>query len=105
MLGRQFYPLLTEAGFDDARVDPRVVSVDSSRPEIVDEFILKTITAMIEGVQEPAIAAGLIDAARLGHPHGALQPLTGWQVGRRSDQAVLVGGDDGLDPVAQVEFG
>ena len=41
-----------------------MVYVDASRPELVDGFIRKTFTAMIEGVREPAIAAGLIDAER-----------------------------------------
>ena len=39
-----------------------MVYVDSSRPDLVDGFTRKTFTAMIEGVREPAIAAGLIDA-------------------------------------------
>ncbi len=38
--------------------------VDASRSELVDGFIRKTLTAMIEGIREPAIAAGLIDANR-----------------------------------------
>ena len=41
-----------------------MVYVHASRPELVDGFIRKTFTAMIEGVREPAIAAGLIDAER-----------------------------------------
>jgi hypothetical protein len=39
-----------------------MVYVDSSRPDLVDGFTRKTFTAMIEGVRESAIAAGLIDA-------------------------------------------
>ena len=45
-------------------VSPRIVYVDDSRPRLVDGFTRKTFTAMIEGVREPAIAAGLIDADR-----------------------------------------
>jgi hypothetical protein len=63
LIGRQVYPLLVAAGFDDVRVSPRMVYVDASRPKLVDGFTLKTFTAMIEGVREPAIAAGLLDAA------------------------------------------
>jgi SAM-dependent methyltransferase len=63
-IGRRLYPLLTEAGFDGAEVSPRMVYVDASRPELVEGFTLKTFTAMIEGVREPALAAGLIDAER-----------------------------------------
>lgn len=36
--------------------------VDASRPGLVDGFTRKTFTAMIEGVRQPALAAGLIDA-------------------------------------------
>jgi SAM-dependent methyltransferase len=64
LIGRQLYPLMTEAGFDAVRVSPRMVYVDSSRPELVDGFTRKTFTAMIEGVREPAIAAGLIEPSR-----------------------------------------
>lgn len=59
MIGRELYPLLVEAGLRAARVSPRMVYVDSSRPHLVDGFTRKTFTAMIEGVREPALAAGL----------------------------------------------
>jgi SAM-dependent methyltransferase len=62
LIGRQLYPLLVEAGFDAVQVSPRAVYVDSSRPALVDGFTKKTFTAMVEGVREPAIAAGLIRA-------------------------------------------
>jgi protein-L-isoaspartate O-methyltransferase len=61
LIGRQLYPLMSEAGFDAVSVSPRMVYVDSSRPELVDGFTRKTFTAMIEGVREPAILAGLIE--------------------------------------------
>jgi SAM-dependent methyltransferase len=61
LIGRQLYPLLVEAGFDPVRVSPRMVYVDSSRPDLVDSFTRKTFTAMIEGIREPALAAGLIE--------------------------------------------
>ena len=64
MIGRQLYPLMVAAGFDAVRVSPRMVYVDSSRPDLVDGFTRKTFTAMIDGVREPAIASGLIEAAR-----------------------------------------
>jgi SAM-dependent methyltransferase len=63
-IGRRVYPLLVEAGFEAVQASARMVYVDDSRPELVDGFTRKTFTAMIEGVREPAIAAGLIDAAR-----------------------------------------
>jgi SAM-dependent methyltransferase len=61
LIGRQLYPLMIEAGFDAVRVSPRIVYVDSSRPDLVDGFTRKTFTAMIEGIREPAVAAGLTD--------------------------------------------
>jgi len=63
MIGRELYPLLTKAGFGGVRVSPRMVYVDSGRPEWVDGFTKKTFTAMIEGVRESALAAGLTDEA------------------------------------------
>jgi ubiquinone/menaquinone biosynthesis C-methylase UbiE len=62
LIGRQLYPLLVESGFDAVRVSPRMVYVDSSRPDLVDGFTRKTFTAMIEGVRDAAIGAGVIDA-------------------------------------------
>jgi SAM-dependent methyltransferase len=64
LIGRQLYPLLVDAGFDEVRVSPRMVYVDSSRPDLVDGFTRKTFTAMVEGVRESAIAAGLIEPER-----------------------------------------
>lgn len=64
LIGRRLHPLLVEAGYDAVAVSPRMVYVDSSRPGLVDGFIRKTFTAMIDGVREPAIAAGIIAAER-----------------------------------------
>ena len=64
LIGRQVYPLMVEAGFDAIRVSPRMVYVDSSRPELVDGFTRRTFTAMIEGIRESAIAARLIEPER-----------------------------------------
>ncbi len=61
MIGRELYPLLTAAGYSSVRVSPRMVYVDSSKPELVDGFTKKTFTAMIEGVRESAIGAALIE--------------------------------------------
>jgi hypothetical protein len=60
-IGRQLYPLMVDAGFDSVRVSPRMMYVDSSRPDLVEGFTKKTFTAMIEGVRESAIEAGLIE--------------------------------------------
>jgi ubiquinone/menaquinone biosynthesis C-methylase UbiE len=60
-VGRQLYPLLTRAGYRNCRVSPRMVYVDSSKPDFVEGFTKNTFTAMIEGVREKALQAGLID--------------------------------------------
>lgn len=64
LIGRQLYPLMVSAGFDDVRVSPRMVYVDASRPGLVEGFTRRTFTAMIEGIREPAIAAGLTTPER-----------------------------------------
>jgi hypothetical protein len=64
LIGRQLYPLLGAAGLGAVRVSPRMVYVDASRPDLVDGFTRKTFTAMIEGIREPALAAGLIEPER-----------------------------------------
>ena len=60
LIGRQLYLLMVEADLEAVHVSPRMVYVDSSRPDLVDGFIRKTFTAMIEGARESAIAAGII---------------------------------------------
>jgi SAM-dependent methyltransferase len=62
-IGRRLYPLLASAGLDAVRVSPRMVYVDASRPELVDGFTRKTFTAMIKGVKDDALRAGLITPA------------------------------------------
>ncbi len=59
-IGRSLYPLLRAAGYREVRVSPRMVYVDSSRPGLVDGFTRKTFTAMIEGVRDSAVKAGLL---------------------------------------------
>jgi ubiquinone/menaquinone biosynthesis C-methylase UbiE len=61
LIGRELYPLLCKAGYNSVRVSPRMVYVDSSRPELVEGFTKKTFTAMIEGVRESSINAGIIE--------------------------------------------
>ncbi|MFZ2445331.1 MAG: methyltransferase domain-containing protein [Syntrophobacteraceae bacterium] len=63
MIGRQLYPLLSEAGYSSIRVSPRMVYVDASKPAFVEGFIKRTFTAMIEGVREAAIKSGMLDQA------------------------------------------
>lgn len=59
LIGRQLYPLMVEAGLEAVHVSPRMVYVDASQPSLVDGFTRKTFTAMIEGVRESAIEAGM----------------------------------------------
>jgi len=59
------------------RVSPRLVYVDSSRPDLVDGFTRRTFTAMIEGVRESVIGAGLIDAERFDEGVRDLHRTTG----------------------------
>jgi hypothetical protein len=61
LIGRRLYPLIRSAGFNEVRVSPRFVYVDASRPEWVQGFTKDTYIAMIEGVRDAALAAGLID--------------------------------------------
>lgn len=62
LVGRELYPLLAQAGLKEIQVSPRMVYVDATRPGLVDGFIKKTFTAMIEGVREPALRAGMTNA-------------------------------------------
>jgi ubiquinone/menaquinone biosynthesis C-methylase UbiE len=61
MIGRALYPLLHQAGYGSIRVSPRMVYVDFSKPDLVEGLTKKTFTAMIEGVRESAIKAGLVE--------------------------------------------
>ena len=61
MIGREIYPLLKNSGFKQIKVAPKIVYVDSSKPELVEGFNKKTIIAMVEGVKEQAIKSGMID--------------------------------------------
>jgi ubiquinone/menaquinone biosynthesis C-methylase UbiE len=60
MIGRELYPLLQSAGYNAVRVSPRMVYVDANKPELVEGFTKKTFTAMVEGVRQAALDAGLI---------------------------------------------
>jgi SAM-dependent methyltransferase len=63
-IGRELYPLLLRAELRNVCVSPRMVYVDSSRPHLVEGFTRRTFTAMIEGVREDAIKAGMISPER-----------------------------------------
>jgi ubiquinone/menaquinone biosynthesis C-methylase UbiE len=61
LIGRQLFPLLKSAGFRQVKVFPRMVYVDSSRPEWVEGFTRNTFIAMVEGVKEQALSLNLVD--------------------------------------------
>jgi ubiquinone/menaquinone biosynthesis C-methylase UbiE len=61
LIGRRLFPLVRAAGFRKVKVSPRFVYVDASRPAWVEGFTRNTYIAMVEGVRDPALAAGLID--------------------------------------------
>jgi SAM-dependent methyltransferase len=63
LIGRRLYPLLTSAGFQNVSVSPRFVYADGSRPEMQDGFTRKTFAAMVEGVREQVLAAGMMTEA------------------------------------------
>jgi SAM-dependent methyltransferase len=61
LIGRRLYPLLVQTGLRDVRVEPKLIYVDGSRPELIEGFTRNTFTAMVEGVRDRALDAGLID--------------------------------------------
>lgn len=60
LIGRRLYPLLTAAGFGEVAVSPRMVYADGADPALQDGFTRRTFAAMVEGVTEAALAAGLM---------------------------------------------
>jgi SAM-dependent methyltransferase len=60
LIGRQLFPLVTGAGFEEVHVSPRMVYVDSSRPALVEGFTKLTFTAMVEGVGPEVEKQGLM---------------------------------------------
>ena len=60
-IGRELYPLLSNSGFRNIHVTPRMVYVDASHPRLVEGFIRNTFTAMIEGVGSEAFRQGIVD--------------------------------------------
>jgi ubiquinone/menaquinone biosynthesis C-methylase UbiE len=61
LIGREIYPLLNRAGFQNLNVSPRIVYVDSSKPDLVEGFTKNTFTAMVEGVRKQALELKMID--------------------------------------------
>ena len=63
LIGRTLSPLISEAGFKDIAVSPRMVYCDRGRPALTDAFVRRTIIPMVEGVREHAHAVGISDAS------------------------------------------
>ena len=63
LIGRQLYPLLHRSGLTEIEVSPRVVYADPGQPEMVEGFTRNTFVAMVEGIGEKAVRAGMIDQA------------------------------------------
>jgi SAM-dependent methyltransferase len=62
LIGRELFPLLSGAGYQDVHVSPRMVYVDASRPALVEGFTKLTFTAMVEGVGPEVVKQGLMNA-------------------------------------------
>lgn len=60
LIGRRLYPLFVQAGLKNIKVGPRTVYADASRPQLVEGFTKNTFAAMVEGVEEKALAAGMM---------------------------------------------
>ncbi|MGB5819922.1 MAG: methyltransferase domain-containing protein [Saonia sp.] len=60
-IGRELYPLLSNAGFRKIMVSPRQVYVDDSKPKLLEGFIRNTFTAMIKGISEEALEQKIMD--------------------------------------------
>jgi len=61
LVGRQIFPLLHHAGFQNVHISPRMVYIDRSKPKLMDAFVNKTIIPMVEGVKKQALEMRLID--------------------------------------------
>jgi len=60
LIGRELWHLMTEAGFTEVTVSPRIVYSDRNHPECI-KGVKNIFIPMVEGVREIAIAKGLLD--------------------------------------------
>jgi len=60
LIGRQLFPLMNSAELKNIQVNPRMVYVDDSKPQLIDDFSKNTFIAMLEGVKEHALDNQLI---------------------------------------------
>jgi hypothetical protein len=61
LIGRELFPLMNRAGYNDINISPRMVYVDSSKPDLVEGFTKNTFNAMVEGVKDQALELKMID--------------------------------------------
>lgn len=61
LIGRELYPLLNKAEFKNVKISPRMVYVDSSKPDLVEGFTKNTFIAMVEGIKDQALDLKMID--------------------------------------------
>lgn len=59
LIGRKLFPILVQAGVRNFFVEPRMVYVDGSRPDLAKGFTLDTFTAMVAGVRPASVAKAL----------------------------------------------
>jgi len=63
LIGRQLYPLLSQAGFNIRYVLPRWIYVDAGNLGTMSDGINKIMVPMLESAREQALKLGLIDEA------------------------------------------
>lgn len=64
LVGRRLTPLLRSAGYRDAATVPLTVHADAARPDLVEHFVSDTFVAMMAGLRNAAVAAGLATPER-----------------------------------------
>ena len=62
-IGRRLRPLLADAGLRDVHLALRPVCADGGDPALAEAFTRRTFTAMVAGVRDEAVAAGLTTPA------------------------------------------
>ncbi len=67
---------LDEAGFTQIHVSPPIAYVDASCPQLVEGFMKNTFDAMVQGIRNHAIHAGLINVTTFDKGIRGLQRTT-----------------------------
>lgn len=60
LIGRELFPLVSGAGYQDVHVSPWMVYVDASRPALMEGFTKLIFTAMVEGIGPEVVKQGLM---------------------------------------------